>query len=140
MNPWYYQYVGVPYNLHGNSVQEGFNCWSFVTYALNKYYGRVLKYEPTPNDIQSYKECARWLVQGIKKEKENGLVERENVSDGDLVVMGKGSRYTHIGLAVDNLHVIHCQNTVSGGQVTIWPFSRVKKEYSKVKVLHVVSD
>ena len=138
------RYVGIPYKSGGDSETEGFDCWTFVKHFLKNEFDILLDYSPTREQIESYKDAARWISSGVEKElKQKCSVEECELSDlqhGGIVLMGKGSYVTHIGVYIGGGYVIHCQDSKTGGQVVIWPLRVVKKNYINLQGYnHVLS-
>jgi len=129
----YIKYMDIKYNLYGNSVRDGFNCWTFARYYLKQ------EYDLNINDYIEFEldniitSSVIHTTRAIKTHCENQtkIVRTYDPADGDICFMGCGSRLTHIGVITSN-GVVHCHRGHSGiGMVIFTPFERLNSLFSK---------
>jgi cell wall-associated NlpC family hydrolase len=95
-------FLGVPYKLGGNSVEEGFDCSGFTRHIFEMSIGLVL---PRRADEQALKA-------GLLN------VARDELKPGDLVFFNTMRRaFSHVGIYVGDGKFIHAPRT--GGEVRI---------------------
>ena len=107
---WATKYIGIPWNENGDSVEEGFNCWTFFRYIQNEEFGRKL---PELNFFYSGSiQEANRLVKFAEPLFRIGWVVREwtmteNPVAGDGVLLGTNKREIHVGVWTGD-SVLHC--------------------------------
>jgi len=129
----YTKYLHIPYSLKGDSEIDGFNCWTFARYFLNKEYeieiNEFLDFDINENVIESLNNCHKAIKAHCKKQTK--IKATDHPKDGDLCFMGQGSRLTHIGVLTDG-GIIHCHRGSSGvGMVIFTPLYRLNDIFSK---------
>ncbi len=94
------KYLGTPYRYGGISPTTGFDCSGFVYYL----YGAVFQQRIPRMPIDMARE-------GI-------AVARSDLKSGDLVLFGRGTSFTHVGIYVGNDSFIHATHKGSPVQIT----------------------
>ena len=105
----YSPYIGIPYLKGGRDIGEALDCWGFVVLIYKELYSVTLPIyqQITPNnaidktsgelvETELYKICS---VHDVAKE-------------GDILIFSVGGRPLHIGIALDNHTMIHCDRNV----------------------------
>lgn len=94
------KHLGTPYRYGGISPTTGFDCSGFVYYL----YGAVFQQRIPRMPIDMARE-------GIP-------VARSDLKSGDLVLFGRGTSFTHVGIYVGNDSFIHATHKGSPVQIT----------------------
>lgn len=94
------KYLGTPYRHGGISPATGFDCSGFVYYLYGAVFQQRIPRMPA--------DMAR---EGIS-------VARSDLRNGDLVLFGSGTTFTHVGIYVGNGSFIHATHKGSPVQIT----------------------
>lgn len=105
------KYVGAPYKRDGQSIQDGFDCWTLVMVIMREEYGISVP------DLDSHKtqggllNVTKSLEKNVKLDKWERL---EHPEEGCAVALSQGTKVHHCGIwlnggvlhAMDNSHVV----------------------------------
>lgn len=105
-------YIGIPYKTNGRNPDSALDCWGFVVYFYEKEYGITLpKYTAIDADnieLASESLLATQLYQKVSKV--------TKPKQGDILIFNNCGRPIHVGIAIDDSMMIHCDRKV--GSVT----------------------
>jgi len=103
---WINNYLGIAWNYSGQSVQDGFNCWSFIQYILNKYFNTTISSIYINNDnyltiVKTFKDNSEF----------NNWQQILNPINGCVALMSISKYPCHVGIYIkdnNNEGILHC--------------------------------
>ena len=104
------KYVGIPYKHNGRPPDKELDCWGFIVYYFKNEYGVTLpnyRYiDPTEKSVASFEIVNTDLFK---------ITENVNIKDvkkDDILLFNCAGQPMHVGLAIDNNMMIHCDRKV----------------------------
>lgn len=135
MDPWYYKYVGLPYEHLGNNPSKGIDCTNLMRLVYKKERGIIIPFKTS--DLCNIAE-PDWYNKTTEKLFEKGIriqrddfrwekVREPQVYDIILMSIGDTNITNHCSVYVDKGKILH---TMEGKESWIAPYGNYYKQYT----------
>lgn len=97
MEHWANKYIGIPFLMGGNSIEEGFDCWGLFRHIQREQFNRSLPAVCVPE----YDRDSVSSLMNTHTERQN-WVETSVPEDGGAILMAHARWPVHVGLCVSD--------------------------------------
>lgn len=104
------EYIGIPYKHNGRPPSKELDCWGFAVYYYRKKKGIHL---PTYSEIDATdKDGIGERILATELNKYAIEISADEIQEDDLLLFICAGQPMHIGIAIDNELMIHCDRKV----------------------------